>query len=60
MLSVSFRSQLKIGGSTSSMDVPMMLLLLAFLSSTTKNKINPTFSNDTTNGMVIINLSLLQ
>jgi hypothetical protein len=34
--------------------------LLAFLSTTTKNRINPTLSNDTRNGMVIINLSLLQ
>jgi hypothetical protein len=35
-------------------------LMLAFLSTTTKNRINPTLSNDTRNGMVIINSSLLQ
>jgi hypothetical protein len=34
--------------------------LLAFLSTTTKNRINPTLSNDTRNDMVIISLSLLQ
>jgi hypothetical protein len=34
--------------------------LLAFLSTTTKNRINPTLNNDTRNGMVIFNLSLLQ
>jgi hypothetical protein len=34
--------------------------LLAIISTTTKNRINPTLSNDTRNSMIIINLSLLQ
>jgi hypothetical protein len=34
--------------------------LLAFLSTTTKNRITPTSSNGARNNMVIINLSLLQ
>jgi hypothetical protein len=37
-----------------------ILGLLAFLSTTTINRITPTNSNDTRNDMVIINLSLLQ
>jgi hypothetical protein len=35
-------------------------MLLAFLTSITKNKITPTNSNGARNDMVIINLSLLQ
>jgi hypothetical protein len=35
-------------------------MMLAFLSTTTKNRITPTNSNVTRNDMVIINLSLLQ
>jgi hypothetical protein len=64
---VSDRSRMALGALWTRLDAAspvfghfLAMRLLAFLSTTTKNRINPTLSNDTRNGTVIINLSLLQ